>query len=302
MKKRRYCWLNCLVIIAILAVMVIGCDKQPGDGKPDETVKPPEIPPISTFVMDFGSFTSTNPSVYSPDTAAEGIRLVAFTPQDGAISVDKYASESRKNWGYAALNVGLWSVVIIVGLAVPVAAFVESFKHEPVQRPDYTWVWTYDVTVKGDLYTAELHGRYIDNGVRWEMYVSKEDGFDDFLWYYGESDLPATEGYWILKNRPSEPSDLLRIDWHRDLAKGTHDIKYTNIVPDGPENGGFIMHGVAAGQQYDRLYEIFNKGKDNHTYIEWNYATDEGRIKDSRHFDDNEWHCWDAEHVDIECP
>ena len=193
-----------------------------------------------------------------------------------------------------------WSRV--KGLVIPVAAFVESFNHSAEQQPDYTWVWSYDLPVDDDLYMAELHGRFINNGVRWEMYISKEGEYSDFQWYYGESNLPATEGFWILKKTPSDPTDLLRIDWHRDIAVNSSDIKYTNIVPDGPENGGYISYEVTIQTPYDRTYEIYNKGKDNLTYIEWNSSTMEGRIKDSRHFGDSDWHCWDSNSQDIGCP
>ena len=185
---------------------------------------------------------------------------------------------------------------------IPVAAFVESFNHSPEQQPDYSWVWSYDVPVNNVDYTAELHGRFIDNGVRWEMYLSKEGEYSDFPWYYGESDLPATEGFWILKNNPNDPTDLLRIDWHRDIADGTSDISYTNIVPGGPENGGYIRYEVTTDTLHDRKYEIFNKGKDNTTYIEWDSTTLAGGVKDEQHFGDNDWHCWDDEHRDCDCP
>jgi hypothetical protein len=136
--------------------------------------------------------------------------------------------------------------------------------------------------------------------VRWEMYISKQGEYTDFLWYYGESNLPATEGFWILKNKPSDPTDFIRIDWERDLAEGTHDIRYTNIVPGGPENGGYIWHGVTAGERFNHFVELFNKGQNNHTYIAWNSTTKEGRVKDANRFGNNEWHYWDSNHIDVE--
>ena len=108
--------------------------------------------------------------------------------------------------------------------------------------------------------------------------------------------------FWILKKNPSDPTDLLRIDWHRNITDGSSDIKYTNIVPGGTENGGYILYEVTIESPYDRTYEIYNKGKDSTTYIEWNSSTMEGRVKDSRHFGDNDWHCWDFDYQDIECP
>jgi hypothetical protein len=291
--------IHCLVILALLASFVTGCRGTETHGQPST---PPQIPPISSFVMDFADFNPQGNASLIPRNTAGLLQQVSFISEsNGSYSPDQYAMGTRQNWGFAVINVGFWSVVVIVGLAIPVAAFVESFDHTPEQQPDYTWVWSYDVTVKDITYTAELHGKYIDTGARWDMYITKQGEYTDFLWYYGESDLPATEGFWILKNNPSDPTDLIRIDWKRDLAEGTHDIKYTNIVPGGPENGGYIFHGITAEEPYDRFYEIFNKGKDNYTYIEWNNTTKEGRVKDTRHFNDSEWHCWDSDYIDVEC-
>jgi hypothetical protein len=264
--------------------------------------EPPQLPPASSFIIDFSDFLSPDNSSFNPGAAEPDLQYVSFTPNGDDLPTPDPAQGDQQNWGFAALNVGFWNALLFVGLVIPVAAFVESFNHSPEQQPDYTWVWSYDVPVNNVVYTAELHGRFIDNGVRWEMYLSKEGEYSDFQWYYGESDLPATEGFWILKNNPTDPTDLLRIDWHRDIADGTSDISYTNIVPGGPENGGYILYEVTTETPNDRKYEIFNKGKDNTTYIEWDSMTDAGGVKDEQHFSDSEWHCWDDEHRDSECP
>ena len=78
-----------------------------------------------------------------PEPRAAGetsIRLASFSPS-GAVSYPGRADAigDRSNWSYAALNVGFWNIVGVVGLAVPVASFVESFKHSPVQQPDNSW-------------------------------------------------------------------------------------------------------------------------------------------------------------------
>jgi hypothetical protein len=249
--------------------------------------------------MDFADFTSSSGSSSGTGQTAQ---LASFIiPGLMPRSNTDNALGDRSNWAYAAFNVGFWNIVGFFGLAVPVASFVESFNHTPVQQPDYTWVWTYDVPVGGVVYIVELHGKYIDNGVRWEMYISKQGEYSDFLWYYGESDLPATEGYWVLKNKPAVPTDLLRIDWHRNLADKTSDIKYMNVVPGGSENGGFISYAITRATTYDRSYEIFNKGKNETTNIEWNSVTKEGRVKDALHFGDGNWRCWNSQLVNTEC-
>jgi hypothetical protein len=290
--------IHCLLAIAVVMILASGCQPR----VEEEPEVPPEIPPISTFVMDFDDFNAEGAAYFLPDSR-EMVALPGSLISGGGslYPSGEYAIGQRANWGFAALNVGIWSVIIVVGLVIPVAAFVESFHHSPEQQPDYTWIWMYDVEIEGVIHTAELHGKYIDNGVRWDMYVSKQNEYTDFQWYYGESDLPATEGFWILKKSPDDPSDLLRIDWRRDLADGSHDLKYTNIVPNGPENGGYIFHGVTSGDDYDRFYEIYNKGKDHYTYIEWNYESKDGRVKDSNFFKDDYWHCWDGQYFNSEC-
>jgi len=193
----------------------------------DEPTQPelpeaPQIPPLSTFLMDFDDFATTGKVVVSPGSYMPGKYLL-----------------SRDNWGWAAFHVGVWNIIITVGLAVPVATFVESFNHQPEQQPDGSWVWSYDVTVADDMYTAELHGEIDNFGTEWEMYISKQDVYEDFLWYFGEADLFLTEGTWTLNKDPEDPVPHIGIEWHRSLEDDTADIKYTNIVPGGPENGGY---------------------------------------------------------------
>lgn len=287
----------CSMVLSLLTLLTTGCGRT--QTKPDQS-KPPQIPPQSAFVMDFNDFTSSGSSssgVFQPAEFA-ALLVLKYLPLNNRPDV----LGARGNWTFAALNVGFWSVVGFVGLAIPGAAFVESIKQTPVKQPDNSWIWTYSITVQGITYTAELHGKYIDTGVHWEMYITKQNEYTDFLWYFGESDLGATRGYWVLKDKPSNPTDLLRIDWHRNPANQTGDIKYLNIATGGAENGGYISFTVTKDEPYNRAYVIFNKGKDETTYIEWNSATKAGRVKDEAHFNDNSWHYWDSSLKDIVSP
>ena len=256
--------------------------------------------------MDFDDFNAdSEASPTSVDTAALVQQADFSIGSDDLYSSGQYAAGSQANWNWAVWNVGVWSLFIAAGRLVPSAAFLESFNHTPQQQPDYSWIWSYKVTAGGDVYSAKLHGKFIDDyngtgsGVRWDMYISKQGEYTDFLWYYGESNLPATEGFWILKNNPTAQTDLVQIDWERDLAEGTYSITYTNIVPDGPENGGYISHGATTGDPYNRFYNIYNKGADNLTEIEWNSATKEGRVKDANHFGNSDWHYWNENHQNM---
>lgn len=294
-------WLRLLIVISILTFVMAGCNNK--NDKKDTTYpdEPPSLPP--SFAIDFAAFSSSNQASFLPDKSDDGniIQLASYNPKHNMPYINQAVLGDQSNWNYAAGTVVIWSVIGVIGLAIPVAAFNASFHNIPVQQNDGSWIWSYSVRIGGPLYTAKLHGTYIANGVRWEMYISKEGGYTDFLWYYGESDQPATEGYWVLKNTPDNPTDLLRIDWTRTIADGTGSIKYTNIVPNGPENGGYIYTETNNDTPLNAYWNIYNKGLNNHTYIEWNRTTLEGHIRDFNHFKDDNWHCWDSQHKNSVC-
>ncbi|RMG31932.1 MAG: hypothetical protein D6732_14145, partial [Methanobacteriota archaeon] len=213
---------------------------------------------------------------------------------------------SHQNWGWAAINVAVWNSLLTITFAVPVAAFAESFNHEPEQQDDGSWVWSYNFQPPGGvLHTAELHATLLSDGVQWEMYITKQNVFDHFLWYSGISDFLGQHGTWTLFHDPTDPQPFIGIEWNRNPAQGTADIKYTNIIPNGPENGGYIFYGITNQFPYDAFYDIYHKSQDNHTNIEWNRTLKNGRVKDPLHFGDSAWHCWDIlDHQlqDIPCP
>ncbi|MFC1924086.1 hypothetical protein ACFLXA_01795 [Chloroflexota bacterium] len=292
--------LSLILVLALLTTSIAGCQSE-------DTVEAPTLPPLTSFVIDFDVLNSEGAATPASYDAAAEVQQAGFTfGDDDLFSSGQYAAAGQQNWNFAAGNVLIWSAFILLGLAVPTAAFVGAFQHTPQQQEDYTWRWSYEVQVGQDHYTAELHGKFIDDydgtdpGVRWEMYISKQGGYTDFEWYYGESNLPATEGFWILKNKPTDPTDLVQIDWERNLSLSTYSITYTNIVPGGPENGGYISHGATTDESYDRFYEIHNESANTYTYIEWNSTTQEGRVKASHHFGNDQWHYWDSGHNDIQ--
>jgi hypothetical protein len=278
-QQRRHPAARLLVLPLLAALWLGGCSE---DSTEPETGEPPAIPPASTFVLDTASF---------PDTSSVGAANGA-TPIEAAVA-SAARSLSYQNWGWAALNVAVWNTIITVTLAVPVAAFVESFNHEPVQQLDGSWVWSYDFSIVQVQYSAELHGALDATGVQWDMYISQQGGYADFLWYSGHSDFLVTEGWWTLNKNPEEPVQFIGIEWHRAQDGSTGDIKYTNIEPGAAGNGGYIHYGITTSL-YDAFYDIYHVESDNHTEIDWSRATWEGRVKDPAHFGDEEWHYWDS--------
>lgn len=251
-------------------MLISGCKK-------DEEKTAPAIPPVSTFVMDFSGFSNADDTTGSRELA------------------------TYQNWGYSFVNVVSWNALLTVGLAVPVATFRESFNHPAVFNPDANnWTWSYNITAGNSVYGSRLTGQILGDSVAWEMHITRNPLFTDFLWYSGKSAIDQSGGYWIMVNSPQNPVNLLRIDWHR-TSDNIADIRYTNIVPGGPDAGSYIFYGAVAGDN-NRFYNIYNQGSDNLTEIEWNAENRSGHVKDSFHFGNNLWHCWDAYLMDTQCP
>lgn len=261
-----------LILFVSVSLILQSCSTEPKE-------EAPSPPRAEYFTIDFGAF---------PDTTTSG-------PFPKGMETLTYA-----NWGWAATNVAVWNSLITLTLIGPVATFNTTIQEEPVLQSDGRWLWTKNFSVFGVPHTSKLYGETVSEGVEWEMYLSKENAFTDFKWYTGFSNLPLTEGNWILFKDPDSSVEFIRIDWHRNQQGG--DIKYTNIIPGHQDNGGYIYFEKNNASPFDRFYDIYNKNMDNLTEIEWNSVLREGRVLDALHFGDPDWHCWDMDLMDTVCP
>jgi hypothetical protein len=268
-------FLPIIFVISIIG-LIVSCEDDKTTNPQDQT---PTIPPQSSMVINFDEF---------PDTASGN------APDNLILS--------KRNWGWAAGNVAVWNSVLTLTLAVPVAAFIESFNHQPVQQADGSWLWQYSVSVNEVLYTAKLFGNSVTEGVEWKMLLTKQGAFTDFEWFTGFSNIPATEGTWTLNKDPNLPTAFLFIEWNRNITEGAAEVKYTNIVSGTPENGSYIHYGKTNEIPYNRFYQIFGAAENRMIDIKWNYEQHFGRVMDVIYFEDTNWHCWDDKLDDITCP
>ncbi|MBK7212315.1 MAG: hypothetical protein IPH88_03240 [Bacteroidales bacterium] len=260
-----------LFTLVLVTMLVVSCKKDK-----DETQTAPALPPQSGFVMNFTDFSSA-------DTLKS------------AAQVDTYG-----NYGYSYLNVAFWNSVLTANLAIPVASYIEAFKHEAVYHPENSnWTWSYNFTVGFSTYLAELTGKVDGTNIDWEMLITKSGDYTDFQWYRGRSAVDQSGGYWILAENPQNANDYLRIDWKK-YSDGTEDIKYSYIKAGEAENGSYIWYGTAL-TTFDRFYQIYRKPTNNHTNIEWSSTQKNGHVKDPLHYGDNAWHCWGVDLKDTVC-
>ncbi len=255
-------------VAILLSIMLIFSSCSDDDNvNPDN---PPELPPVETMEMDFSTFSNQD----------EGGRVAEM-----------------QHWSQAALVVGVWSTVIGVTLAVPVAAFKASVSQTPEYDAEQElWTWTFDYDFVGRTYSAELTGALVEEGVEWNMYVSQEDGFQDFLWYSGTMDREATNGRWNVNLGPNNPVEFLQIDWQRE-GDGIGSIRYTDINDNSANTGGYIEYGRTEEGGFNTFYNLYSAKEDRLILIEWSETTGEGRIK----IGDEAYKCWDADFQDVAC-
>jgi len=234
----------------------------------------PELPPQSSFVMDFSDFLN-------PAMAAAAPAEIPLAPAAGSY------------WTRSAVVVGVWNLIIVGTLAPPVAAFVASFNHPAEWDEDaVAWVREYTFMALGAQHSARLEARLVEDNVQWDMYISRDGSFENFHWYSGLSYVSGLSGSWTLNRDPENPTPYIEIDWSRSASGDTSEITYTNVVAGAAENGSYITYGITGDTPYDAFYDLYGAEGGNLTEIEWNRTTKEGRTADPVYFGDSDWRCW----------
>jgi hypothetical protein len=209
----------------------------------------------------------------------------------------------NSNWDFAATVAVVWKLIINTTLAVPVASFKLAVDQNPAYLSEKTWQWSYNVTVGPNTYKARLTGQIGASDVVWKMYVSKEgDGsFPEFVWFEGTSKLDGTGGQWILNQSSSVQEPILQIDWTK-TGSSIGSVKYTYVKNDAFLNS-YIEYGLTTNT-LNAYYTIhyYNDLKFSDVNVEWNTTTHNGRLKCLDYLGDSDWHCWDANKINITCP
>lgn len=260
--------ISMMAVAVMIALLATSCTK-------DEENGAPEMPPIESFQMDFGDFTDF------PDTT------------------DNLKSEhTYQHFAYSYVTVGVWNVITAVALAVPVAVYLESFKHTPEFLGDDAWQWTYSV----DTYTAKLVATRISNEeFTAEMIISKTGvgAFEEFKWFEGTVRYNHTHASWKLYESPANNVQWLDIEWTKDWEADTSAITYTNVKAGSEEFGSYITYGIVDDPDYNAFYTL--SGATNEVNIKYNTESKAGRVKSPLDFGDSDWHCWTDLFQDIDC-
>ncbi len=202
------------------------------------------------------------------------------------------------NWFTAAVTVGVWSAIVKVGFAIPIIAYKHALDQTPQRVDDNTWLWQYDVKIGFVDHHVKLYGSVDPNEdmVSWEMYV------DDFNWFVGENNIEATQGYWIFYQNSDQPKEALKVEWTFNYSDSTGTAKYIVIDRDANNYNSYLSYGNTLTGLYNCFFEINNTADTSSVQIQWNDQTHIGRIKSEKYFGDQDWHCWDEQYQDCQCP
>ncbi len=258
-----------LVLVMGLAITFTSCENSP---------KVMDLPPTESLQIDMDLFPS----------AGAG---------------NKSAIVSQGNFGYSFGTIFIWQSVLVINVAIPIAAYAEAFNHTPMYLGDESWEWSYSVPVNSVIYEASLIGTRIDNETfSIEMYLSKsgEDDFTDFLWFSGVISYDHSVATWSVNHSPYNPVAFLEIEYNKDFDANSANIRYTVIDQDNDLYQAYIAYGIDPANDYDAYYTVMTG--DGYTYIEWSTTNSAGRVKNTDHFGDALWHCWDSLLQDVDCP
>ena len=269
-----------LFFILGMFFMLQSCSQEGRNDNPDNLVAP-TIPPVSLFTIPTQSFGLVNDKA-SPSTRND-----------------------KSNWIHAGLNVLVWNSVVFVHTAVPIAAFGHALEYEKEYIGNLTWEWKYEFQASPEndskIYDVSLTGQYINNEaeVVWTMTVSEKGTSNSFVWYEGIVSRDHSEGTFTINKDPQNPVPYMDITFTKYPITEDITIRFSNVLANDPGNGDYIEWRTNNGGEFDRAYDVFNKG--NLLEIEGNESSKNGRVKHPIHFNDEEWHCWDTAHLNIDC-
>jgi len=225
---------------------------------------------------------------------------------DMSLFDDQESEASREitvsNWAYAALNVGVYSLILYKHLAVPVRAFKATINTEAHYNEDAgLWVWekAFQVPERGSFairLTAEVNG----TDVSWTGYVSGE-GYDKYVWFTGESKLNGEMGSWELYDGNKENSQVwLSNAWEIDRESGKGYTTFT-VEKEGDHKGSSITYSIDNTMDLNRSVLINNVELSSEIFVDWSKENKYGRVKSQAHFEDELYHCWDGSLQNTAC-
>lgn len=181
-------WLTYMTLGLVLAAQ-LGCSDE-APVAPEES-EPPVLPAPERLTFDFSFFQEPSP----------------------------LERASKSNFFNAYVRAAVAGAVTHFLLVPPVTAFSLALHTVPSPQDAGSYLWVYTWVDGAEEAQIRLHGTPVSSGrVLWEMRVSNtEDGFENELWFEGETWKDGDEGVWRFHDfeRPGKPI-VARLEWGAD--------------------------------------------------------------------------------------
>ena len=240
-----------------------------------------------TFLAQFSIQSCTQEDLVAPKTLPINSMYVNLVYFENTVF-------DNPNKQYVFDIISQWELYVTDSLLLPSKAYQQLISKEALYQAKNTWLRETDFELNLKTYNTKLFNIADEDSSEWKLYITKEGEYTDFLLLNGLSANSDSIGSWtVTKYDIKEISiNFLKIDW---LVKtnNSQKIQFTNIIPGSIDNGKYILINDSIDDIYNKYIDIYDKSKDNHSYIQLNTNTKTGRIKDIDHFGNETWQYWD---------
>jgi len=222
---------------------------------------PPPIPPIESASIDFSYFEKE--------------------------------TKDNTNFSFVTEKVLKWKALLQDSLSIHHEILNTAAQNKFVFQKEKTWLsdFSFSIENKG-MYSAKFFGIIELDTVSYKAFVSY-DFFSDIIYLDGSAYNNTKIGKWEFNKIQlidSTKIKLLTANW--DFSN-INKIKITNNQA-GEENLNYILQIDSVDNEYNYYIDIYNKGDENHSIIQWNSSTNIGRVKDKLRFNNEDWYYWNS--------
>ncbi len=242
----------------------------------DKTEQAPDVPSFKTFYLNIPGL-------------------------DSSLQKNSYDLEYY-NRSVAFFKISVWNLLIKENIYNQYVT-LKQFSNIPVDYfADNTWIRSYDFSVDSNDYQASLYSTFEpDSSTIWEMYFSVNDN-DEFLILKGYNKKFLSQGNWTFYKYVLKPLEILKVDWLK--TDSSFNIEYHNIYENSDYFGSslsviYLNEDYKNNKKYNILIDLYNNKKELATKIQIDSISYQGRILDSLSFNDNKWHYWDSNFVNL---
>jgi len=262
-----------IILVASVALAGTSCKKKKDPPTPGT---PPDLPPIESLEMDFSDFD--------------------YLPTKGSA---KIIEDTYVNYTAAYNSVGFWKALLEDDLlAVPVAALANAHTKTAQEVSSGTFEWSLSFSAQSTSYTGTLTA--VKGSTTYSLELSLIPGSGSAFKFFDatiSNDLSSAD--WQIYEDDMGSVKVLDGLYSMNSTSGFESLEYTYVKSGETEYNSSIEYNYTPAADYDAAFYMSMSTGD--VDVEWDTASDAGRVKSIAAFSDTDWHCWNDILADITC-